>query len=72
VVTRDVSDFAVVGGIPARVIKMRFSGELAERVLASRWWERPISELKDFLSDMQVPLDGMHPLVNPHPRIQRR
>lgn len=63
VVTHDVPDFAVVAGNPARTVKMRFSGEIAERVLASRWWERSISDLRKFLAAMQVPLDVNHPLI---------
>jgi phosphonate metabolism protein (transferase hexapeptide repeat family) len=39
VVTRDVEPYAVVGGVPARMIKKRFSDEVVRRLLASAWWE---------------------------------
>ncbi len=39
VVTRDVPPYAIAGGNPARVIRLRFSESLIERLLASRWWE---------------------------------
>ncbi len=45
VVTRDVDPYCIVGGTPARPIRMRFSPERIARLEASRWWERPISEL---------------------------
>lgn len=45
VVTKDVPDFAIVAGNPAKLIRYRFpSSEIAQR-LASRWWERRPSEL---------------------------
>ncbi len=38
VVTKDVPPYAIVGGIPAKVIKYRFSESLIERLLKARWW----------------------------------
>ena len=39
VVTRDVPDYAVVGGNPARLIRMRFDVEGIKMAEHSRWWE---------------------------------
>lgn len=39
VVTRDVPDFAVVVGAPARVIRMRFTDAVIELLLRLRWWD---------------------------------
>ncbi|MBQ8219779.1 MAG: CatB-related O-acetyltransferase [Bacteroidaceae bacterium] len=38
VVTKDVPPYAVVGGIPAKVIKFRFSEEIIEKLLSIKWW----------------------------------
>lgn len=38
VVTKDVPDFAIVGGSPARVLKYRFDAQTRDRVLALSWW----------------------------------
>ncbi|MEM1346422.1 MAG: antibiotic acetyltransferase [Pseudomonadota bacterium] len=45
VVTRDVAPYAVVGGVPARVIARRFDGATRAAVERSRWWERDIDAL---------------------------
>jgi acetyltransferase-like isoleucine patch superfamily enzyme len=49
VVTKDVPDFAIVVGNPAKVIKYRFSEQTQRKIKASRWWDKSIEELlKDF------------------------
>lgn len=47
VVTRDVPDFAIVAGVPAKVLRYRFPEEVRARVLESRWWERDLRELAE-------------------------
>ena len=37
-VTRPVPAYAVVGGVPARIIRMRFPEDLVARLMALRWW----------------------------------
>lgn len=46
VVTKDVPPYAVVGGVPAKVIKYRFSQDVIDRLLKLRFWERPDDEIK--------------------------
>ncbi len=38
VVTRDVPDYAIVAGVPARVIRYRFPSDAIARLLQIRWW----------------------------------
>ena len=39
VVTSDVPDYAVVGGNPAKVIKMRFDDETVKELVDIAWWD---------------------------------
>lgn len=42
VVTKDVPPYAVMGGVPARIIKMRFSDNQISELLSQNIWEKPI------------------------------
>ena len=39
VVTKDVAPFSIVAGVPAKLIKMRFSPEIIERIQTLAWWQ---------------------------------
>jgi virginiamycin A acetyltransferase len=39
VVTKDVPDYAIVGGNPATIIRKRFDDETIGRLLKIAWWE---------------------------------
>lgn len=46
-VTKDVPPYAVVGGIPAKVLKYRFNEETITLLLQSKWWEMNENELSE-------------------------
>ena len=54
VVTRDVPDFCVVAGNPARVIKERFSPEVKAWVANSKWWTAPAEEVPHFSAALRT------------------
>jgi acetyltransferase-like isoleucine patch superfamily enzyme len=56
VVTRDVPDFAVVAGNPARIVRQRFPQALQDFVDGTHWWERSREELSASLALLQQPL----------------
>lgn len=39
VVTKDVPPYSIVGGIPAKVIRKRYSPDIIELLLSLRWWD---------------------------------
>ena len=46
VVTKDVEPYAIVGGVPAKTIKYRFSEEEIKDLLKLCWWDRDLDWLK--------------------------
>jgi chloramphenicol O-acetyltransferase type B len=60
VVTSDVPAYAVVAGIPARVVRYRFSDDWITRLEAVRWWDFPVDVLDQL--DFSQPLDCLQRL----------
>lgn len=46
VITKDVEPYAIVGGVPAKVIKYRFKKEIVDAFLRIKWWEWPVDEIE--------------------------
>ncbi|NWD47788.1 CatB-related O-acetyltransferase [Pseudomonas gingeri] len=46
VVTKDVQPYAIVAGIPAKVVAYRHPPEVVDRLLASHWWDKGVSDLQ--------------------------
>jgi acetyltransferase-like isoleucine patch superfamily enzyme len=51
VVTKDVPPCAIVAGVPAKVVRYRFSPELCERYLQSGWWNYKFTDFADMPFD---------------------
>lgn len=49
VVTKDVDDYAIVGGVPARVIRYRFQEEEISKFCEIQWWNWDIEKIMDNL-----------------------
>ena len=74
VVTKDVSPYTIVGGNPAREIRLRFSTDIIDELLALKWWqfsihavqELPTENVEEFLREAQTLGDAE---INPEARI---
>lgn len=61
VVTTDVPPYAVVGGVPARVVKMKHSPEQIQDLLAIAWWNWPTEQVETNAADFYLPItDFIH------------
>lgn len=59
VVSRDVAPYCVVGGVPAREIKRRFTAEQGEALQQIAWWDWSHDELRRALPEIrELPIDA--------------
>lgn len=53
VVTKDVPDYTIVAGNPARIIRRRFPERVAEGLMALGWWDWDHTRLRGALEDFR-------------------
>ena len=58
VVTKDVPPYAIVGGVPAQVIKYRYDEETIDFLLRTKWWDKPVEWLKEH-SELLCDIDAL-------------
>lgn len=57
VVTKDVEPYSIVGGVPAKHLKYRFSEDIIEALLKIKWWnwkKERIKEEAKYMYDIQL------------------
>ncbi|MDE3061108.1 MAG: CatB-related O-acetyltransferase [Pseudomonadota bacterium] len=53
VVTRDIPPYAVAAGVPARVVRLRFSEMVVAQLLEAAWWNLPRDQVRDLVPLLQ-------------------
>lgn len=53
VVTKDVEPYSIVGGVPAKEIRKRFSPDLIEKLQSLQWWNWSQDKIKKSLNAIQ-------------------
>lgn len=57
VITKDVPDYAVVAGVPARVIRYRFTSAQIDGLNRIAWWDWPDEKLQEYYGDFFEDID---------------
>lgn len=60
VVTRNVQPYAIVGGVPANLIRYRFSSEVIEKLIKIEWWNLS----PDYLTTLGVDFKNPEEFLN--------
>lgn len=66
VVVKDVPPYAIVGGVPAKIIRYRFSPEVIEKLLKLKWWnfnEITLKENIDFFQKENICIDDVEEFI---------
>lgn len=49
VVTKDVPPYTIVGGVPAKEIRKRFSPDRIEQMQALKWWDWSVDKIRELM-----------------------
>lgn len=59
VVTKNVAPYSIVGGVPAKVIRMRFPPKIIARLKKISWWKYNLTKYQLNFDDIEVTLKQM-------------
>lgn len=57
IITKDVPDYAIVVGAPARIIRYRYSPEQIEALNRIQWWDWTDDEIRERYEDFYLPIE---------------
>lgn len=57
VVSKDVPDYAIVGGVPAQIVSMKYDENTIEQMKKISWWDWPSEKVEKNAGDFYLPLN---------------
>jgi acetyltransferase-like isoleucine patch superfamily enzyme len=72
VVTKDVAAFSIVAGVPAKLIKMRFSPDIIERIQKLAWWQYNLLPYQLSWNDLESTLSQLESMRDLVPYVGTR
>lgn len=57
IVSADVSDYAIIGGIPAKVIRFKHETNIIQKLNKIAWWDWSNKKLKENINDFYLPTE---------------
>ena len=57
VITKDVPDYAIVAGVPARIIRYRYTQEQIDALNKIAWWDWSDDEIRERFDDFYLPIE---------------
>ena len=57
VITQDVPDYAIVGGVPAKILRYRYTPEQIEALKRIQWWNWSDDEIRERYEDLYLPIE---------------
>lgn len=67
VVTKDVPPYAIVAGVPARIVRYRIPEELIPRMLSIAWWDWELDVIRRNVTDFYDPVAFIERFSAPPP-----
>lgn len=58
VITKDVPDYAIVAGVPARIIRYRYTPKQIEKLNKIAWWDWPDEQIRERYDDFYLDIES--------------